>query len=88
MNNYQRVLRFDNGFGLSIVCNQMSYGHENGLFEVALIKGNDLVYNDTHFQDVVGFCDFDHVCDLITIAKSYSPDAPTREFSDANIQPS
>ena len=34
----QVVHRFDNNFGASVVCHDFSYGGEEGLFELAVVK--------------------------------------------------
>jgi len=36
---YQGTIEFDNGFALSIVRHETSYGGKNGLFEIMLCKG-------------------------------------------------
>ena len=36
---YQGTIEFDNGFALSIVRHESSYGGKNGLFEIMLCKG-------------------------------------------------
>ena len=36
---YQGAIEFDNGFALSIVRHESSYGGKNGLFEIMLCKG-------------------------------------------------
>ena len=43
--NYEHVLKFENGYGASIICNYMSYGGDKGLFEVAILKGDDICYD-------------------------------------------
>lgn len=52
------TINFPNGFGASIVCNDMSYGGKAGLFEVAVIdsKGN-LTYDTDITDDVLGWLD-------------------------------
>lgn len=64
---YQRVIQFDNGYGLSIVSNQFSYGGSEGLFEAALLnkKGKIVYVDELGFEDVVGFLDFADVVNLI-----------------------
>lgn len=55
---------FDNGYGVSVVCNEMSYGHEQDLMELAVITYNkdedgnvtdwDLCYDTPITADVLG----------------------------------
>lgn len=56
----QKVYRFENDFGASVVRHDFSYGNENGLWELAVVKFPDdgegfrLTY-DTHItEDVLG----------------------------------
>lgn len=68
--NYQRVYKFNNGYGASVVCNTMSYGHSDGLFEVAVLKGEKLCYDTDICNDVVGYCDFAEVAELLERIKN------------------
>lgn len=70
INEYHKVVKFDNGYSASIVCNHMSYGHESGLFEVAVLKGNDICYDTPVTNDVVGFCDFAEVVEVLEKIKN------------------
>lgn len=67
---YQKTMDFENGFGLSIVCHNSSYGNRSGLFEVALLKDGALVYH-RYFADVRGFLDFHGVAKVIDEVKAY-----------------
>jgi len=49
LNGWQKVFRFPNGFGASIVNHDMSYG-----FELALLYDGDLVYHRKITNDVIG----------------------------------
>ena len=42
------VVRYycDNGYGLSVACHEHSYGGKEGLYEIALLKGDKLHYDD------------------------------------------
>jgi len=65
---YKKVLQFDNGYGLSIISSEMSYGGDGGMFEVALLdsESGDIIYNDElGFSDVIGYLDFAHVAMII-----------------------
>lgn len=56
----QVVHRFENNFGASVVCHDFSYGGEEGLFELAVIRFSDstdkfsLTYDTEITDDVIG----------------------------------
>lgn len=58
---YSKVVSFDNGYAASIVSSDLSYGGKNGLFEVAVLYNGKIVYDTPITNDVVGFCDFEDV---------------------------
>jgi hypothetical protein len=70
MNHYQNEIKFENGFGLSIICKSGSYGHSENLFEVALLRHGDIVYNKD-FPDVLGWQSFADVGQLIEKVEGY-----------------
>lgn len=55
----QKIYRFRNGYGASVICNDISYGHEEGLWELAVIKWNEdewsLCYDTEITNDVIGY---------------------------------
>ena len=76
MRNVQRIYEFDNGYGASVVRNSMSYGSENGLYEVAVLKNGDLCYTSPVTQDVVGHLDIFGVKNTLTAIKKLPPVYP------------
>ena len=48
---------FDNGFGASIICNDMSYGGGSGLYEIGVLRGDDLTQATDITDDVLGWLD-------------------------------
>jgi hypothetical protein len=50
---------FDNGYGVSVICNEYSYGGRDGLFEIAVLKGNaekcTICYDTPVTGDVIGY---------------------------------
>lgn len=57
----QIVLKFDNGFGASVVRGPFTYGGDKGLYELGVIKFNEsgdnfgLTYDTPITEDVIGY---------------------------------
>ena len=65
-NNYKNVYKFQNGYGASVICNQSSYGSDNGLFELAVLdKNGDICYDTPITSDVIGYMTFGHVARVL-----------------------
>jgi hypothetical protein len=66
-NNYRRRIAYPNGYTASVVCHSFSYGGENGLFEVAVLRNEELHYdNPVTNGDVLGHLDFEEVAKTLT----------------------
>lgn len=77
-NGIQRVYRFDNGFGASVVRHPFSYGHQEGKWELALLQffgtGEEdwfLVYDRYDFNDVLGYLSDSEVEDTLYRIQSF-----------------
>jgi hypothetical protein len=69
--DYQKIYKFDNGYGASVVCNFGSYGAKDGLFEVAVLESNGYIaYNTPITGDVIGWLDFADVADILNKIKA------------------
>ncbi|NCA14362.1 MAG: hypothetical protein EBS89_09555 [Proteobacteria bacterium] len=66
MRDYQKIYRFSNGYGASVVRNRMSYGAEKGLYELAVLKGDDLCYSTPITHDVLGWLDVKSVRKILS----------------------
>jgi len=71
--------KFDNGYGASVVCNDMSYGGKEGLFEIAVIKYNGkndrgkICYDTPITNDVIGYLTKDEVESILKKIESLKP---------------
>lgn len=53
----QAVHTFPNGYGVSVVCGPNSYGGNDGLFELAVLKNGAICYDSGITEDVLGHLD-------------------------------
>ena len=59
-------IQFDNGYGASVVSHTFSYGGKLGLYELAVLKDDELHYdNPVANGDVRGFLTEDAVTELL-----------------------
>lgn len=56
---------FPNGYTASVVRGYWSYGYAEGLWEVAVIHDDELVYDTPVTSDVIGRCTEDDVVHLL-----------------------
>jgi len=65
---------FPNGYGVSVVQFPGSYGYEEGLYEVAVLKGleeNWEIFYDNHItDDVIGYQTVDNIDNLLSQVES------------------
>jgi hypothetical protein len=70
----QKQYKFDNGYGASVVLHNGSYGNEQDLWELAVIKWNgenyNLVYDTDITDDVIGYLTLDEVEDILSRIES------------------
>lgn len=55
---------FDNGYGVSIVSHELSYGGNEGLCELAVLKGDELCYDTPITSDVIGWLTADAAIEI------------------------
>ena len=49
-------MKFNNGYGISVVSNTISYGGDEGLYEIAVLGNNgELVFDTPITNDVIGW---------------------------------
>ena len=55
MDGEQATIHFSNGYGVSVIRGLYSYGGEQGLYELAVLKGGHLCYETPVANDVLGY---------------------------------
>ncbi len=62
----QKIYKFENGRGASVVLSPYSYGGEKGLYELAVLDENgNLDYTTPITNDVIGWLKWEEVIDLL-----------------------
>jgi hypothetical protein len=61
----QYVFKFENNYGASVIRHQYSYGGSKGLWEIAVLKDDELDYTSPITNDIVGWLDQDGVTDTL-----------------------
>ena len=65
---------FPNGYGVSVVKTPYSYGHEEGLYELAVLKGVEenwsICYDTEITNDVLGYLTQDELDEVLMQVKS------------------
>lgn len=70
----QYIFKFENSYGASVVKHDGSYGHQNDLWELAVIKFRrdgewDLVYDTEITDDVIGWLKDEEIKELLARIK-------------------
>ncbi len=71
----QAIVRFDNGYGASVVRHNFSYGNQDGLFELAVLNEDCITYDTPITNDVLGYLSENEVTDAL-IAIQELPASP------------
>lgn len=53
MNEYRRRWHFENGYGASVIRNHMSIGYDQGLYELAVLQNDRIIYYESPITDSV-----------------------------------
>ncbi len=68
---------YQNGYGISIISNEFSYGGRDGLFEIAVLIGDEdnyeLCYTTHIASDVIGYLSPEEVNGIIEEIKKLPP---------------
>ncbi len=66
LHSIQAVQMFENGYGVSVIRSNFSYGGKNGFYEIAVLNTNgDLCYDTPITDDVIGWLDETGVSDVM-----------------------
>lgn len=66
----QHVYSFPNGYGASVVKHDFSYGGKQGLWELAVLEGEELCYTSGITDDVIGHLSWNNVEKILGEIKS------------------
>lgn len=65
----QKLYKFENNYGASVVCHSYSYGGDRGLWELAVLTFDgddwDLTYETPITNDVIGHLEWEEVEDIL-----------------------
>lgn len=82
----QKLYRFSNGFGASVIRGEFTYGHDEGLWELAVLKFTDgdkyvLAYPKEVCpdEDVVGWLNDEQVDNMLVQIANLQGDEPLHE---------
>lgn len=68
--SYNHRFKFPNGYGASVIKHYGSYGYEEDLFELAVLKEGKLCYDTEITNDVIGYLKNDEVLELLERIKN------------------
>ena len=81
----QYMFRFKNHYGASVVKHDYSYGHENDLWEIAVIKYSrddewHITYNTDITNDVIGYLSDEEVREILKRISELNNDKKEKEI--------
>lgn len=66
LSGVQAVIKFDNGYGASVVCTPYTYGGDRGLYELAVFgKNGHITYDTPITDDVIGYLKEEEVTKIL-----------------------
>lgn len=78
--NYGKKITFDNGFTASIICGngangdcRWTGGGDEGLFEIAVMHNDEIVYDTPITDNVLRYLDFFEVAEILNKIKNLPP---------------
>jgi len=70
----RKLFEFDNGYGASLVKCPGSYGYEQGLWELAVLKDGELCYDTVITGDVIGSLNDPEADAILEMIAQLAPD--------------
>ena len=64
---------FDNGYGASVIMNDISYGGKNGLYEIAVLHSGYICYDTEITDDVIGHLTLTEVDGILEQISNLTP---------------
>lgn len=68
--NSQYKFKFPNNYGASVVKHPYSYGYNQDLWELAILKNDEICYDTPLAEDVIGYLSDEAVNDLLNQIRS------------------
>lgn len=65
-NSMKHIYKFSNGYGASVIQSEYSYGHKDGLYELAVLKDGELCYSTPITGDIIGYLTADEVAEHLS----------------------
>ena len=63
--DYIARMNFENGYGVSVLCGKNYYSNGVDTYEVAILKDDKICYDTPITDDVIGYCTFREVSDIM-----------------------
>ena len=76
------VVKYPNGYGASIVKNNISHGHNVDLWELAVLHNGEITYGTYLTYDVIGYLDDSEVESLCETIRGLSEDEDLEDLAD------
>lgn len=71
--NYSKRYHFSNGWGASVICGPHTDGGQEGLFEIAVLRGDRICYDTDITDNVLGYQTHQNVHDVLERIKALPP---------------
>lgn len=80
-NGVHARMNFENGYGVSVIQTRFSYGGDEGLYEMAVLKGKDICDDTPVANDVLGYLTKEDVTEKMMLVQELPSCLPAEENS-------